>query len=71
MSAIDDIVADLKSLPPERLRIAADFVQHLKRISAEDREAILDRTAGALSEEEADELERVIQEGCERVDDAA
>lgn len=27
------------------------------------------RTAGALSPEEADELERVIEEGCERIDE--
>jgi hypothetical protein len=31
----------------------------------EDRDAILARTFGCLSPEEADELDRVIEEGCE------
>jgi hypothetical protein len=49
--------------------VAADFVHRLKRISEEERQAILARTAGALSPEEADELERVIEEGCEKIDE--
>jgi hypothetical protein len=69
MSPLENIVADLKSLPPARLEVAADFVQRLKRISQEERQAILTRTAGALSAEEADELERVIEEGCEKIDE--
>ena len=69
VSPLENIVEDLKSLPPARLEVAADFVQRLKRISEEDRQAILARTAGALSPEEADELERVIEEGCEKVDE--
>ena len=48
---------------------AADFVHRLKRISEEERQTILTRTAGALSPEEADELERVIEEGCEKIDE--
>jgi hypothetical protein len=69
VSPIENIVEDLKSLPPARLEVAADFVQRLKRISQEERQAILTRTAGALSAEEADELERVIEEGCEKIDE--
>ena len=69
MSPLENIVADLKSLPPARLEVAADFVQRLKRISQEERQAILTRTAGALPAEEADELERVIEEGCEKIDE--
>lgn len=69
MSPLENIVEDLKSLPPARLEVAADFVQRLKRISEEERQAILTRTAGALSPEEADELERVIEEGCEKIDE--
>ena len=38
--------------------MAADFVRRLKQISEEERQAILTRTAGALSPEEADELEQ-------------
>ena len=69
MSPLENIVEDLKSLPPAKLEVAADFVQRLKRISQEERQAILARTAGALSPEEADELERVIEEGCEQIDE--
>jgi len=49
--------------------VAADFVHRLKRISDEERQAVFTRTAGVLSAEEADELERVIEEGCERIDE--
>lgn len=69
MSPLENIVEDLKSLPPAKLEAAADFVHRLKRISQEERQAILARTAGALSPEEADELERVIEEGCEKIDE--
>ena len=69
MSPLENIVADLKSLPPAKLEVAAGFVQRLKRISQEERQAILTRTAGALSPQEADELERVIEEGCEKIDE--
>ena len=69
VSRLENIVADLKSLPPAKLEVAADFVQRLRRISEEERQGILARTAGALSPEEADELERVIEEGCENIDE--
>ncbi len=69
VSPLDNIVEDLKSLPPASLEVAADFVHRLKRISEEERRAILARTAGALSLEEADELGRVIEEGCEKIDE--
>jgi len=70
VSPLEAIVEDLKSLPPARLEAAADFVHRLKRISEEERQAILARTAGALSPEEADELNRVIEEGCEKIDES-
>ena len=69
VSPLDTIIEDLKLLPPEKLRIAADFVSRLKGISAEERQAALARTSGCLSQKEADELERVIEEGCERIDE--
>ena len=69
MSPLDSIFEDLKALPPARLEVAADLVHRLKRISEEERQAIFTRTAGALSAEEADELERVIEEGCEKIDE--
>jgi hypothetical protein len=69
VSPLENIVEDLKSLPPARLEVAADFVHGLKRIREEERQPILTRTAGALSQQEADELERVIEEGCEKIDE--
>lgn len=70
VSRLEAIVEDLKSLPPAQLEAAADIVHRLKRISEEERQAILARTAGALSPEAADELNRVIAEGCERIDES-
>ena len=69
MSPLDSIFEDLKALPPARLEVAADLVHRLKRISEEERQAVFTRTAGALSAEEADELQRVIEEGCEKIDE--
>ena len=69
MSPLENIVEDLKALPPASLEVAADFVHRLKRISQADRDAALARTFGCLSPEEADELERVIEEGCEQIDE--
>jgi hypothetical protein len=69
VSPIENIVEDLRTLPPARLEVAADFVHRLKRIGEEERQAIFTRTAGALSPEEADQLERVIEDGCEKIDE--
>lgn len=69
VTALETIVADLRSLPASKLQVAAEFVQQLKRISREERQVILNRTAGALSTDEADELDRVINEGCENIDE--
>jgi hypothetical protein len=64
---LDNIVEDLKSLPPDRLEMAASFIRRLKPIGRAEREAALARTFGCLSPEEADEMERVIEEGCEQI----
>jgi hypothetical protein len=69
VSPLENIVEDLKSLPPARLEVAADFVHRLKRISQAEREAALARTFGCLSPEEAGEMERIIEEGCEQVNE--
>jgi hypothetical protein len=69
VSSLEAIVEDLKSLPPEKLEAAADFIRQLKPISPEERQAVLDRTFGCLSKEEADELQRVVEEGCELVNE--
>ena len=68
VSRIEAIVEDLKSLPPAKLEAVADFVHRLRRVTEEERQAVLARTSGALSAEEADEMNRVVEEGCERID---
>lgn len=69
MSRLEAIVDDLKSLPPDRLEVAADFIRRLKPISQEERDAILARTFGSLSQEDADAMEKAIEEGCEKIDE--
>jgi hypothetical protein len=69
VSRLETIVEDLKSLPPERLEAAADFIRRLKPVSHEERETILARTFGSLSQEDADAMLKGIEEGCERIDE--
>ena len=60
MSRLENIVEELKSLPPDRLEMAANYIRRLKAISKQEREAALARSFGCLSPEEADELERSV-----------
>ncbi|MBZ5725160.1 MAG: hypothetical protein LAP87_09205 [Acidobacteriia bacterium] len=69
MSRLESIVEDLKSLPPDKLEMAADFIQRLKPISLEERETILAGIFGSLSHEDADAMQKAIEEGCERIDE--
>jgi hypothetical protein len=64
------IVEELKALPPDRFDSAADYIHRLKTIGRAERTVILERTAGSLTAEEGDELARIIEEGCERVDES-
>lgn len=63
------IVEELKTLPPSSLDQAAKIVHQLKENSRAGRMAGLMSTAGCLSKEEADELERIIEKGCETMDE--
>lgn len=69
VSRFESIVDDLRSLPPERLEMAADYIKGLKPVSDQARREALDRTFGCLSPEEADELDRIIEEGCEEINE--
>jgi hypothetical protein len=69
VSPLENIVEDLKTLPPGRLEVAADLVHRLSRISEEERQAILAQTFGSLSAEDADAMEKAIEEGCEQVNE--
>ncbi|HEV3315458.1 MAG TPA: hypothetical protein VG488_00765 [Candidatus Angelobacter sp.] len=69
MSKLEAIVEELKTLPPNRLESAADYIHKLKTISDAERIAIIDRTSGSLTPEEGEELARIIEEGCEQIDE--
>jgi hypothetical protein len=66
MSKLEIIVEELKSLPPDRLQSAGDYIHRLKTIGPGERMAIIERTAGSLTEQEGAELARIIEEGCEQ-----
>jgi hypothetical protein len=69
VSDLETIVEELKTLPPDQLDSAADYIHKLKTISRAERMAIIDRTSGSLTKEEGDALARIIEEGCEQVDE--
>ena len=69
MNKLDAIVEELKTLPPGQLDSAADYIHRLKTISTADRAAIIERTAGSLTPEEGEELVRIIEAGCEQIDE--
>jgi hypothetical protein len=69
VSSLENIFEDLKALPPDKLAMAASYIRRLKPISQAEREAALARTSGCLSPEEANEMERVIEEGCEQINE--
>ena len=68
MSTLEMIVAELKALPPPKLEEAAGYIHRLHETTREERRAPLRRSASILSEEDGAELERIIEEHCERVD---
>jgi hypothetical protein len=63
VSKLEVIVEELKTLPPDRLDSAADYIHRLKTIGRAERQAIIERTAGSLTPEEGDKLARIIEEG--------
>jgi hypothetical protein len=66
---LDAILEELKTLPPGGLERAADYIHRLHSASRAERKAALRRTAGSLTDEEADALARTIEDGCEGVDE--
>ncbi len=69
MVTLESVIEDLKALPPSNLERAAEYIHRLKQTTDQERHAIIDRTAGSLTPEEADDLERIITEGCEQLDE--
>ena len=67
MTTLEMVIDELKSLPTEKLDRAAEYVHSLSRTKRAARLAALRASAGSLTDEEADELTKAIDEGCERV----
>lgn len=67
MSALENIVEELKTLTPRKLAVAADYIHQLKSTSDAERRRALDRAYGCLSDEEASSMERAIETICERI----
>lgn len=68
VSTLEIIVEDLKALPTPKLAEVAAYVHRLRETNREDRLSAIERSAGILSETEGAELDRIIQEGCEKID---
>ena len=66
---LEAILEELKTLPPGGLERAADYIHRLHSSSRLERKAALRRAAGSLTDEEADELSRNIEQGCENIDE--
>lgn len=67
MVTLQDILEELKALPPEGLEKVADYIHGLHFTGSRDRKTLLRSTAGSLSDKEADELAQTIEEGCEQI----
>ena len=70
MAALESIVKELKDLPPARLEQAAEYIHQLKKENQEEQLAILQATAGCLTNEEADEFIRAL-ETFEHIDESS
>ncbi|MGH8021608.1 MAG: hypothetical protein ACREIA_25660 [Opitutaceae bacterium] len=65
---METIVEDLRALPPPKLEEAATLIHRLRDNARSERLAALRRSASILSDEDGAELERIIEENCERID---
>ncbi len=68
MTSQQAIMADLEALPATALEKVADFVHQMRDKAAADRQAAFDASFGCMTAAEAKAFERVIEEGCERVE---
>jgi hypothetical protein len=62
-------LAKLKSLPPASQVQVVDYIHQLHEATRSERLEALWKTAGCLTPEEADALEKAIEDRCERVDE--
>lgn len=62
MSALETAIKELKTLPPMQQDEAAQFIHSLKATSKARKQAIIEKTYGCLTPEEATEWETAIQD---------
>jgi hypothetical protein len=68
MSTLELIVSELKTLPPPKLEEAAALIHRLMESNHADRAEALRRTAGIWSGGRGEAIEKIIEEGCEKID---
>lgn len=68
MSSLELAVATLRSLPEAFQGQAVEFIHKLHAATRQERQEALRKTAGCLTGEEADAMERTIEESFEHVD---
>jgi hypothetical protein len=68
MTSQQTIMADLEALPATALQKVADFVHQMRDTAAADRQAAFDASFGCMTPVEAEVFERIIEEGCERIE---
>lgn len=67
MGLLEKAIEELKALPPDRLAAAAAYIHRLAIPDLQKRRALLQNAGGVLRSEEAEALERALQER-QRVD---
>lgn len=68
MPITEDIVGDLHALPASAVQQVAAYVHQLRVKADIDRQRAFDATFGSMTQDEATEFQRVIDEGCERIE---
>jgi len=68
MTRLEATVEELKNLSATQLEQAANFIHGLKVAGISDRKQALDRAFGCLTNKQAEEMERAIEQNCERID---
>lgn len=63
MSALELAIEELKALPPLHQDEAVQFIHSLKQSAMAHKQAVLEKTYGCLTPEEAAEWEAAIEEG--------
>ena len=64
MGALETVVKELKDLPEDKLEAVAEYARSLRKRDS----GRFDDLAGCLTSEEADRLEKAIEESCERIE---